>query len=64
MYSTLNGTPVSYLPDDEVDLLPKIRIRFDHDEGICYSKYGKKKQHVLPQGCWEKKLVWLTEEIL
>ena len=51
------------IPDDKVDLLTKIWIRFDKDEWIRNPKGGKQEQHVLPQRPWKEEMIWLTKSI-
>ena len=51
------------IPDDKVDLLTKIWIRFDEDEWVRNPKGGKQEQHVLPQRPWKEEMIWLTKSI-
>ena len=49
------------LPHNEIDLLSKVGVGFDENEGVCNSKESKQEQHVLPQWSWEKHVVRLAE---
>ena len=51
------------IPDDKIDLLTKVWVRFDQDEWIRNPKGGKQEQHVLPQRPWKEEMIWLTKSI-